>query len=392
MWRRPVGLPLTVIEKYINKIDITKSYGIPGISTRLFKDAFKVLSVELTHIINESLDQAIFPDAWAIGTITPIPKGGDSHDPGNWRPITILPLPSKIMERAVHYQLINYFEENDYLHKNQHGFRKNCSTATAIFKLSRDLHSAYDLGYSTSCIFVDYKKAFENLSHKILMEKMHVYGLSQKSIRWLNSYLENRRHVVDCNGYQSEQSHVPYGVPQGSILGPSLFVIYVNDLLYLMGENNVASIEMYADDTVLHVSDSCAIKAMGQSNAAMDMLYLWCIRNKLTINFSKTKHMLIPRNEVQEGKSEHKHINVGTFILNNVSSYHYLGIDLDKYLTFEKMAESTFSKANKKLYLLKKIRPYISCAVAHRVYKSHVLPIFDENVLCILLIIKLIMV
>ena len=86
---------------------------------------------------------------------------------------------------------------------------------------------------------------------------------------------------------------------------------------------------------------------MGQSNAAMDMLCLWCIRNKLTINFSKTKHMLIPRNEVQEGKSEHKHINVSTFILNNVSSYHYLGIDLDKYLTFEKMAESTFSKANK---------------------------------------------
>ena len=196
-------VPLTVIEKYINKIDITKSSGIPGIRTRLFKDAFKVLSVELTHIINESLDQAIFPDTWAIGTITPIPKGGDSHDPGNWRPITILPLPSKIMERAVHYQLINYFEENDYLHKNQHGFRKNCSTATAIFKLSRDLHSAYDLGYSTSCTFVDYKKAFETLSHKILMEKMHAYGLSQKSIRWLNSYLENRRHVVDCNGYQS---------------------------------------------------------------------------------------------------------------------------------------------------------------------------------------------
>ena len=117
-------VPLTVIEKYINKIDITKSSGIPGISTRLFKDAFRVLSVELTHIINESLDQSIFPDAWAVGTITPIPKGGDSHDPGNWRPITILPLPSKIMECAVHYQLLNFFEENGYLHKNQHGFQK----------------------------------------------------------------------------------------------------------------------------------------------------------------------------------------------------------------------------------------------------------------------------
>ena len=153
--------------------------------------------------------------------------------------------------------------------------------------------------------------------------------------------MENRQHVDDCNGYQSEQSHVPYGVPQGSILGPSLFVIYVNDLLYLMEENNVALIEMYTDDTILHVCDSCAIKTMGQSNAAMDMLYLWYIRNKLTIHFSKTKHMLIPRNEVQEAKSEHKHINVSTFILSNVSSY-YLGIDLDKYLTFEKNGRKYF--------------------------------------------------
>ena len=167
----------------------------------------------------------------------------------------ILPVPNApLCSLPVGSKLINYFEENGYLHKNQHGFRKNCSTATAIFKLSRDLHSAYDLGYSTSCIFVDYKKTFETLSHRTLLEKMHVYGLSQKSIRWLNSYLENRRHVVNCNGYQSKQSHVPYGVPQGSILGPSLFIIYVNDLLYLMEENNVASIEMYADDTVLHVS------------------------------------------------------------------------------------------------------------------------------------------
>ena len=110
-------------------------------------------------------------------TITPIPKGGDSHDPGNWRPIIILSLLSKIMERALHFQLINYFEENGYLHRNQHGFRKNCSTATAVFKLSRDLHSAYDLGYSTSCIFVDYKIAFETLSHRTLLEKMHAYGL-----------------------------------------------------------------------------------------------------------------------------------------------------------------------------------------------------------------------
>ena len=117
-------IPLHIVERITKNVDICKSSGILNLSSELLRDALLCLNVEFTHLLNESISQEMFPAKWAVGNITPIPKEGDQLDPGNWRPITILPLPSKIMERAVHYQLVNYFEENNYLHSRQHGFRK----------------------------------------------------------------------------------------------------------------------------------------------------------------------------------------------------------------------------------------------------------------------------
>ena len=147
------------VENITKSIDIYKSSGLADLGSELIRDAFLSLNVELTHLLNESLSQGIFPLKWAIGNITPIPKEGSPLDPGNWRPITILPLPSKIMERAVHYQLVNYFEENNYFHNRQHGFGKKHSTITAINQVLRHVYDAYDLGKSTSCSFIDYKKS-----------------------------------------------------------------------------------------------------------------------------------------------------------------------------------------------------------------------------------------
>ena len=370
-------VPLSVIEKYIRKIDICKSSGILIISSKLMKDALPVLSVELTHIINESISQRSFPDKWALGLVTPIPKGGDPYDPNNWRPITILPIPSKIMERALHYQIINYFENNNYLHHNQHGFRKNVSTATAIFRLTMDLFEAFDSGLSSSCVFVDYRKAFETLDHDLLLLKLRKYGFGEKSVELLSSYLRNRRHIVKCHKSKSSETIVPYGVPQGSILGPALFIVYANDLLFLMEKINGCHIEMYADDTVLYTSNASPVGAMSDMTNYVTILNKWCILNKLTINFKKTKHMLVPRHENDEISVSLNKIKVGDQELENVASYHYLGIDLDKQLNFEKMVDSTFNKANRKLYLLKRIRPFITSSVANRVYKAHILPILD---------------
>ena len=356
-------------------MDIHKSSGICDLNSELVRDALLFLNVEFTHLLNESISQKSFPNDWALGSITPIPKDGDLSDPGNWRPITILPIPSKIMERAIHFQLINYFEENNYLHERQHGFRKSYSTLTAIHKVLRYVYEAYDLGMSTSCTFVDYKKAFETLDHDILLEKLKMYGFSDNSLGWMKSYLENRRHTVNCNNITSKETTVSYGVPQGSILGPSLFIIYVNDLLYTLLDNPNVNVEMYADDTIVYVSDQCPEVASKSNEESMNKLYNWCIKNKLTINFKKTKHMMIFR------KKNHDHrvptLKIHDKKIDNVLTYHYLGIDLDSGLTYDKMLDNMFNKANRKLYLLKRIRPYITNSIANLVYKTHVLPMLD---------------
>ena len=131
---------------------------------------------------------------------------------------------------------------------------------------------------------MDYKKAFETLDHEILLDKLRTYGLTENSIAWMRSYLGHRKHTVRANGVISKETTVSYGVPQGSILGPSLFIIYVNDLLYTMRECCDANIEMYADDTVLYVADPCLNTAIEKNNLRMNKLYKWCINNKLTIN------------------------------------------------------------------------------------------------------------
>ena len=147
-------VPLTVVEKYIKDVQVCKASGITDLSSILIKDAFKVLAVEIAHIINESIRTSTFPDKWAVGSITPIPKDGDNLDPGNWRPISILPLPSKLRERAIHYQVISHLDDNGYLSKDQHGFRAGKSTSTAILDLTRLLTESYNKGKQVACLSI----------------------------------------------------------------------------------------------------------------------------------------------------------------------------------------------------------------------------------------------
>ena len=248
---------------------------------------------------------------------------------------------------------------------------------TAIHKILNHVYDAYDLGMNTSCIFVDYKKAFETLDHDILLEKLAKYGFSNDSLAWIKSYLANRKHTVNFNNTISRETTVSYGVPQGSILGPSLFIIYVNDLLYTLLKIPDVNIEMYADDTVLYMSDLCPNTAQLKNERIMHRLYNCCIKNKLTINFKKTKHMMITPKINTNQIVRNRNIKVGDNCIENVHIYHYLGVDLDSGLTYDKMLDNMFNKANRKLYMLERIRPYVTSSTANLVYKTHVLPMLD---------------
>ena len=159
--------------------------------------------------------------------------------------------------------------------------------------MTRIVTENYNRGRHTSCVFVDYKKAFETLDHQILLRKLGKYGFGQNAKKWIESYLGNRRHTVRCNDISSVPTSVKYGVPQGSVLGPLCFIMYVNDLISHIHRHTHAEIIMYADDTVLLTDSDHPPNAIVNMQSILNQASIWCAKNKLTINAKKTKHMIV---------------------------------------------------------------------------------------------------
>ena len=284
----------------INNLNVHKSSHVESITTQYLKDALKALIVEFTFLLNKCLDEGIMPDAWCVGTITPVPKNGMSNAMSDYRPISVLPSPSKLIERAVYNQLIYHLESHGLLDNRQHGFRRDHSTCSAIFELTQYLYNNVDNRKFISCVFIDYSKAFDTIDHEIMSRKLQLYGLSPGVITWCRDYLSHRRQCVKIEDCKSDYKSVNYGVPQVSILGPLFFVMYVNDLLNMFGSDSV-EILLYVDDTVIYYADQDANIACNKVADGLDIVHQWCETNKLTINVKKTKHMLVsPKHKKNE--------------------------------------------------------------------------------------------
>ena len=202
----------------------------------------------LTLIVNQSLHSGIFPYKLKIAKIIPIFKKNDNHLLENYRPISLLPSISKVFERVVYIQHEHYLRENEYLSNSQYGFRSSHSTEHANVEIVDRISSAVDQGQTPTAIYLDLSKAFDILNPKIMIEKLKYYGVSDSAIAWFASYLSERPHYVALGNDQSETKINSLGVPQGSILGPLLFIIYVNDLSC---STNFFDFIQYADDTTL---------------------------------------------------------------------------------------------------------------------------------------------
>ena len=191
----------------------------------ILKTAMLVKPNAMLHLFSNSLFHGIFPRKWAIGYINILPKGGDKKNPTNWRPITQTCTPAKILEKLVASRLLTYFDENTILNKNQFGFRKGYSTQKAIFELLCDMHLSMNSNDIMGLLFLDISKAFDSLDHEMLIGKLKHILLAQNSINWFKSYLD-RTQVVRINGEISKPVKFEYGIPQGSCLGPILFIFY----------------------------------------------------------------------------------------------------------------------------------------------------------------------
>ena len=355
------------------QIEIMKASGMDKLSARVCKDAFLVLSDQLAFLFNRSLSREIFPDSWKVAKVIPLFKGGDREQVGNYRPVSLLPLPGKILEKIVHKRITQFWETNNFLSADQGGFRKGYSTVATIADLTDDLFTQINQGNTTLATFFDLRKAFDTVSTSILQKKLERSGVRNGVLRWCSNYLSNRYQCTYANGFTSSLLPVSCGVPQGSVLGPLFFLVFVNDI---QGAIDECSIKLYADDTVLYQSGVNSEEAAFKLQESVNLFANWCEINSLTINIAKTKTVAFgSRHKVKKAKKAV--IKLDGEELKQVPSYKYLGMIVDSTLNYNLHVNQVIRTVLHKLILLSKMKKYLRDDTALSIYKSMILPYFD---------------
>ena len=355
------------VTKLCQNIDTSKPSGLENLSSRVMKIALLAQTQRFTNLLNRIIDSEVIPQSWKEGIIIPIPKGGDPTAVNNLRPVTLLPIQGKILEKIIHKRLMNHMDINQILSNNQGGYRKDHSTIDTISRLTDDILMARNNGEFTFAVYIDLKKAFDTVNHNILMSKLGKYGIFGKTKSLITNYLTGRTQKTKVNGNISDESKITCGVPQGSVLGPLLFLVYVNDV-----ENVIqnSKIHLYADDTVIYISgkDSNGMQRLLQED--LDKFADWSTTNKLSVNTAKTKLMAFSP-KTNKTKCKNVRLILNGESLQQVNNYKYLGITLDPDLNYETFIKQQIKNVSYKSYILTRISGYLSTKALLKVYKAY---------------------
>lgn len=362
------------VRKELKALNRNKATGLDDLPPGLLKDSANEICKPLAHIINLSIDSSTVPDAWKIAKVIPVYKSGDINDEANYRPISILPTLSKILERAVYKQLIEYLEDNKLLTNQQYGYRKKRSTEHAATIFTDDIRRQIEQGKLVGAVFMDLRRAFDTIGHSTLMTKLKSYGICGKEIVWFNNYMFYRRQTVEIGANLSPEKPVLTGVPQGSLLGPLLFIVYFNDISdYLTKANSI----MYADDMVIYYADK-DVKTIEKclNNELMDIAnYLDDSELIINLKKGKTESMLLGTAKRLAKIEKDLKVSFRDTVINGTNSYVYLGNVINPSLNLNKSFQTRYKKASARVRLLCKVRPYLTKDAAEKVFLTMIVPL-----------------
>ena len=347
------------------------SPGWDDIHAKIIKCTYNLFMDPLTHVLNLSMLQGVVPNELKIARVIPLFKADNNMLISNYRPVSVLPVFSKILERLMYNRLYSFIIKHDVLYKYQFGFRKGHSTNMALIVLVDKIMSALDNGDFVLGVFIDLSKAFDTVNHNILLDKLYKYGFRGICHDWLKNYLFNRKQYVVFNNCHSSQLSISCGVPQGSILGPLLFLLYVNDMV------NVSSLLfpiLFADDTNIFLNSKNMSDLFHTMNTELKKIVEWLNVNKLSLNVKKTHYMLFGLRKKRIITDEVLYIN--NEIITNVKSTKFLGVMIDCKMSWAEHIHYIKCKISKGIGILCKARKVLKRSTLLCLYYSFIYPYF----------------
>ena len=377
----------------VNSCKSKTSCDFNGIDMKVVKKVVSYIAKPLSDICNKSFTQGVFPDNMKIGKVIPLYKAGDRNVFSNYRPISLLSQFSKILEKLFNERLDKFIDKCNVLNNSQYGFRNKMCTTHALINLVEEISSSLDAKTFSIGVFIDLKKAFDTVNHALLIDKLEFYGVRGPAKVWLKSYLHNRKQFVQIDDCKSTLLNVTCGVPQGSILGPKLFILYINDICNV---SEIVKFILFADDTNVFHSDHDINNLCTTMSNELDKLHAWFTVNKLSLNISKTNYILFGRRRCI---ADNVSITMGKSPISRVKVTKFLGVNIDENLTWKDHISVVKSKLSKTIGIMYRASIFLNQSSLFTLYCSLFLPYmtycleiwgntYKSNTLCIFILQK----